>query len=122
VASSFFGALGSWPILANRAEPDICDEPYCMAGLRGLELANVVFGKPLKYWPNSLWLQRTLWDLRPFAYQLAINIVEMTSAGSSPLTPGTQSSRTGSWDVASRINPAIQSANRLASSAVTRRG
>jgi hypothetical protein len=25
------------------------------AGLRGLELANVIFGKTLKYWANSLW-------------------------------------------------------------------
>ena len=43
-------------------------QTYCVAGLRGLELANIIFGKPLKYWPNSLWFQRTLWDLRPFAH------------------------------------------------------
>jgi hypothetical protein len=28
-----------------------------MPGLRGLELANVIFGKPLKYWPDSLLFQ-----------------------------------------------------------------
>src|ERR1700730_18504497 len=44
--------------------------PDSVAGLRGLELANVIFGKPLKYWPNSLWFRRTLWDLRPFAREL----------------------------------------------------
>jgi hypothetical protein len=30
-------------------------DPYCLAGLRGLELANVIFAKRLKYWANSLW-------------------------------------------------------------------
>jgi hypothetical protein len=30
---------------------------------------------------------RTLWDLRPFAPRAATKIVEMTSAGSSPLSP-----------------------------------
>ena len=30
-------------------------ETDCMAGLRGLELANVIFRKLLKYWANSLW-------------------------------------------------------------------
>ena len=44
--------------------------PDSVAGLRGLELANVIFGKPLEYWPNSLWFQRTLCDLRPFAHEL----------------------------------------------------
>jgi hypothetical protein len=38
--------------------------------IQGLELANVVFGKPLKYWTNCFWFQRTLWDLRPFAHEL----------------------------------------------------
>jgi len=61
--------------------------PDCVAGLGGLELANVTFGKPLKYCPYSLWFQRTLWDLRPFAHELQLNSVEMTSAGSSPLSP-----------------------------------
>jgi hypothetical protein len=27
--------------------------PHCLAGLRGLELANAIFGKPLKQWANS---------------------------------------------------------------------
>ena len=62
-------------------------QTYCVAGLRGLELANIIFGKPLKYWPNSLWFQRTLWDLRPFAHELQLNSVEMTSTGSSSLSP-----------------------------------
>jgi|ERR1700726_2469956 hypothetical protein len=66
-------------------------QTYCVAGLRGLELANIIFGKPLKYWPNSLWFQRTLWDLRPFAHELQLNSVEMTSAGSSSLSPASES-------------------------------
>ena len=36
-----------------------------MAGVRGLELANVIFEKPLKYWANSLWFTEHLWDPRP---------------------------------------------------------
>jgi hypothetical protein len=28
---------------------------FCLAGLRGLELANVIFVKPLKYWANFRW-------------------------------------------------------------------
>jgi hypothetical protein len=61
-----------------------------MAGHVGLELADVIFGKPLKYRPNSLWFQRTLWGPETFRPRAAINIVEMTSAGSSPLSPGSQ--------------------------------
>jgi hypothetical protein len=39
-----------------------------VAGVRGLELANVIFSKLLKYWPNCFWFSETLWDLRPFAH------------------------------------------------------
>jgi hypothetical protein len=41
-----------------------------MAGLRGLELANVIFRKPLKCWADSLRFAERSGDLRPFAGDL----------------------------------------------------
>src|ERR1700736_5916767 len=70
-------------------------QTYCVAGLRGLELANVIFGKPLKYWPNSLWFQRNIMGPETFRPRAIINIVEMTSAGSSPLSPAIGDTRRG---------------------------
>jgi hypothetical protein len=40
----------------NHAGPEIIlVRTDSVAGLRGLELPNVIFKKPLKYWANSLW-------------------------------------------------------------------
>jgi hypothetical protein len=36
---------------------------HCLAGHVGLELANVILGKSLKYWANPPWITRTFWDL-----------------------------------------------------------
>jgi hypothetical protein len=45
-------------------------DPDSVAGLRGLELTNVVLRKSLKSRANSPGLTRTFWDLRPFSREL----------------------------------------------------
>jgi hypothetical protein len=63
---------GTYSCTTHTAETD------SVAGARGLELANVILGKPLKCWANSLWFTRTFWDLRPFAPELQKSFFEMT--------------------------------------------
>jgi hypothetical protein len=59
----------------------VAPRPDSVAGLRGLELANVILGKWLKCWANSPWITRTFWDLRPFARKLHQDCHWLISSG-----------------------------------------